>query len=46
MKRGKRYLEALKLVDKTKEYPLLEATDLVKKPQPLSLMQVLKLLSD
>ena len=31
MKRGKRYLETLKLVDKTKEYPLLEATDLVKK---------------
>lgn len=30
MKRGKRYLEAAKLVDKTKEYPLLEATKLVK----------------
>lgn len=31
MKRGKRYLEVAKLVDRTKEYPLLEATDLVKK---------------
>ena len=31
MKRGKRYLEASKLVDRMKEYPLLEATDLVKK---------------
>jgi len=31
MKRGKRYQEALKLVDREKEYSLLEATDLVKK---------------
>ncbi|MDY0277214.1 MAG: 50S ribosomal protein L1 [Acholeplasma sp.] len=31
MKRGKRYLEAAKLVDKTKEYDLLDATKLVKK---------------
>ncbi len=31
MRRGKKYLEAAKLVDKTKEYDLLDATKLVKK---------------
>lgn len=31
MKRGKRYLEAAKLVDRTKTYPLLEAVELVQK---------------
>jgi large subunit ribosomal protein L1 len=31
MKRGKRYLEAAKQVDRLKEYKLLEATELVKK---------------
>src|SRR5690554_6474338 len=31
MKRGKRYLELAKLVDRTKHYPLLEAVDLVQK---------------
>jgi len=31
MKRGKKYLEAAKLVDREKEYNLLEATELVKK---------------
>ena len=31
MKRGKRYLDAIKLVDRTKDYPLIEAVELVKK---------------
>jgi large subunit ribosomal protein L1 len=31
MKRGKKYLEAAKLIDKTKNYPVDEAMDLVKK---------------
>ena len=31
MKRGKKYAEAAKLVDRTKKYPVLEAVDLAKK---------------
>ena len=40
-KRGKKYQEALKLVDRTKRYSLDEAVELVKKQTLLNLMQQL-----
>jgi hypothetical protein len=45
-KRGKKLVEAAKLVDRAKFYSVQEAVDLVKKKLALlSLMQLLKLLS-
>ena len=45
-KRGKKYLEAAKLVDSTKKYSLDEAVELVKRLALLNLMQLLKLHSN
>lgn len=44
-KKGKKYLEAIKLVDRTKAYPIQEAIELVKKLALQNLMHQLKLLS-
>lgn len=41
-KKGKKYLEALKLVDRSKAYAIDEAIELVKKQTSLSLMLLLK----
>ena len=46
MKRGKKYVEAAKLYDKTQQYDVAEAVGIVKKTSTAKLMRQLKLISD
>ena len=46
MKRGKKYVEAAKLVDRATLYDVNEAVSIVKKASSASLMRQLKLISE